>query len=61
MGKILLEAKVIVEMAEWVTDQSNLELEGKEVEIDLLSGNVDLYDRNEGGMALSRRAMFYFT
>ena len=61
MPKIVLEAKVIVEMAEWVTDQSNLELEGKEVEIDLLSGNVNLHDRNEGGMAISKRAMSYFT
>ena len=61
MPKIVLEAKVIVEMAEWVTDQSNLKVEGKEVEIDLLSGSVTLYDRNEGGMAISGRAMSYFT
>ena len=61
MGKIVLEAKIIVEMAEWINGQSDYKPEGKEVEIDLLSGSVDLYDRTEAGLALSRRQLSYFT
>ena len=61
MGKIVLEAKVITEIAEWVADQANCIYEGKEVEIDLLSGEVRLYDRDEGGIAVSKRPFSYFT